>query len=105
DFERFLGVLYPAAFHQHTATTLDEWTSILALSTQWGFDSIRLLAIKEVLPLASPIDKIVLGHKYDIQEWLPDAYHALCVRKDPLSDDEAERLGAKDTARVARIRE
>lgn len=105
DFERFLGVLYPVAFHQHDATTMDEWRSILALSTQWGFESIRLLAIREVFSLASPIDKIVLGRQYDIRVWLPDAYEAVCLREDPLSDEEAERIGAKDTARVARLRE
>ncbi|EPQ53964.1 hypothetical protein GLOTRDRAFT_15187, partial [Gloeophyllum trabeum ATCC 11539] len=105
DFERFLGVLYPAAFHQYTASTLEEWTSILALATQWGFDSIRLLAIREVFPLASPLDRIVLAHKFDIKEWLLDAYREVCERQAPLSDEEAERIGAKDTARVARVRE
>ncbi|KZT27201.1 hypothetical protein NEOLEDRAFT_1131230 [Neolentinus lepideus HHB14362 ss-1] len=105
DFERFLGVLYPNAFNQHTATTLEEWSSILALSAQWGFESIRLLAIREVFPLASSIDRVALGLKYDIKDWLLDAYLDICLRRDPISDDEAERLGAKDVARVSRLRE
>ncbi|KZT27205.1 hypothetical protein NEOLEDRAFT_1034811, partial [Neolentinus lepideus HHB14362 ss-1] len=105
DFERFLSILYPASFNEHTAKTLDEWTSILALSTQWGFDTIRLLAIRELFPLATAVDKIVLAHKYDVKEWLLDAYKEVCLRKDSLSVEEAKRIGAEDTARVAIVRE
>ncbi|KZT27200.1 hypothetical protein NEOLEDRAFT_1131229 [Neolentinus lepideus HHB14362 ss-1] len=105
DFERFLDVLYPISFSRDTPKTLDEWTSILALSTQWGFNSIRTLATRELFPLASPIDKIVLAHKYDIKEWLLEAYKDVCLRKEPLSVEEAERIGVKDTARIASIRE
>ncbi|KZT27202.1 hypothetical protein NEOLEDRAFT_1240493 [Neolentinus lepideus HHB14362 ss-1] len=105
DFERFLGILYPTSFNRHTARTLDEWTSILALSTNWSFDSIRILAIREILPLTSSVDQIVLAHKYGIKEWLLDAYREVCLRNEPLSVEEADRIGAKDTARVAIIRE
>ncbi|TFK50195.1 hypothetical protein OE88DRAFT_332780 [Heliocybe sulcata] len=105
DFERFLGVLYPNDFDQHMATTLEEWTSILALATRWSFESIRRLAVGKVFPLASPIDKVVLGHKYEIADWLGGAYVDICVRQDPVSDDEAEQLGAKEVARISRVRE
>ncbi|TFK50194.1 hypothetical protein OE88DRAFT_333091 [Heliocybe sulcata] len=105
DLERFLDVLYPNDFNRRTTATLEEWTSILALASHWGFESLRRLAVGNVFPLASPIDKVILGHKYDIEDWLADSYLHICLRPDPISDVEAEQLGAKDVARVSRVRE
>jgi hypothetical protein len=72
---------------------------------KWGFDSIRALAIRELLPLASPVDRVVLSRQYDIDDWLPDALTALCQRADPLSAEEAEHMSKEDILRIFQARE
>ncbi|KDQ59110.1 hypothetical protein JAAARDRAFT_33840 [Jaapia argillacea MUCL 33604] len=104
DFERFLGVIYPSRFDKNDASTFDEWSSILHLAAKWGYESIRSLAIREIFPLSSPIDKIVLGRKYDIPDWLRDAYVAVCERREPISLEEAMRLGLEEVVKISKAR-
>jgi hypothetical protein len=92
-------------FGQHTLTTLDEWTSVLHLASKWGFESMRSLALRELLPLASPVDKIVLGRKYGFDDWLTPAFVAVCARAEPLSLAEAKRMDIDDVARIYLARE
>ncbi|KDQ53600.1 hypothetical protein JAAARDRAFT_136783, partial [Jaapia argillacea MUCL 33604] len=105
DLETLLGVLYPSDFSKSTATTVDEWTSVLALATKWSFTTIRTLAIGELFPLASPVDKIVVGRQYDIPEWLQDAYIAICERPEALTKKEGERLGLDEVIRISQLRQ
>ena len=42
--------------------------------------------------ITSPIDKILLSHKFDIPHWLPLAYVSLSKRIEPLSVEEGRRL-------------
>ncbi|KDQ58991.1 hypothetical protein JAAARDRAFT_205981 [Jaapia argillacea MUCL 33604] len=105
DFERFLGVLYPTCFDEHNAKTVEEWSSILTLATQWGFSSIRTLAIRELSGAASPVDKIALAHKFDVPEWLKDAYVDICGRSHTLALEEGERLGLPEVIKISEARE
>jgi len=102
DFERFLGVLYPEDFSKPTATTVEEWTSILDLSTRWAFQS---FAVRQLTFLASPVDKIVLGRKYHVTEWLWDAYRAICEREHALTLDEGLRLGMQGVIDISHARQ
>jgi len=104
DFDLFLSVLYPAEFGLFAASTVDEWTAILDLAAKWNFKSIKALAIRQLSPIASSIDKIVLGRKHDIHEWLGDAYRDVCVRPDPLTYEEGMRLGMGDVIDISAIR-
>ncbi|KZP12990.1 hypothetical protein FIBSPDRAFT_147011 [Athelia psychrophila] len=56
-------------------------------------------------PIASPIDKIVFGRLYDINEWLTGAYQAVCTRLDALTLEEGKRLGVDDAIRINSIRQ
>jgi hypothetical protein len=92
-------------FGKHTLSTLDEWTSVLGLASKWGFESIRSLALQELLPLASPVDKIVLGRKYGFDDWLKPAFSDVCARAEPLSLEEAEKMSNTDVTRIFQARE
>ena len=46
----------------------------------------------QLCDITSPIDKILLSHKFDIPHWLPLAYVSLCKRIEPLSVEEGRRL-------------
>ncbi|KDQ59102.1 hypothetical protein JAAARDRAFT_128099 [Jaapia argillacea MUCL 33604] len=107
DFERFLSALYPSELDKTDASTVEEWTSILHLSTKFSFASIRRLAIRSIFPIASSIDKIVLANKYDIEgtEWKRDAYVDVCQRKEALTLEEGERLGMSEVIKIARVRQ
>ncbi|KZT27206.1 hypothetical protein NEOLEDRAFT_162918 [Neolentinus lepideus HHB14362 ss-1] len=105
DFEMFLGVLYPEEFDTCNASTLEEWVSIFKLASCWEFTSIERLAIYEMAPITSCIDMITLGRRFKIMGWFSEGFKKLCSREEPLSDAEAARIGAQDTARIFRQRE
>lgn len=85
--------------------TTAQWTSILHLAAKWEFENIKLLAIDNLTTHAAPIDKIVLGRRYGITEWLPSAYEAVCTRADPLTLEEGMKLGIEDTVRISTARQ
>ncbi|KZP12993.1 hypothetical protein FIBSPDRAFT_798339, partial [Athelia psychrophila] len=105
DLDLFLSILYPASFGVHPASTVEEWSGILHLADKWSFLSIRALSIAQIAPIASPIDKIVFGRLYGINEWLTSAYHAVCTRPDALTLEEGRRLGVDDVIRINSIRQ
>ncbi|KZP12987.1 hypothetical protein FIBSPDRAFT_1049701 [Athelia psychrophila] len=105
DLDLFLSILYPTSFGAYPASTVEEWSGILYLADKWSFQSIRALAIAQIAPIASPIDKIVFGRLYDINEWLASAYQAVCTRLDALTLEEGRRLGVDDAIRINSIRQ
>jgi hypothetical protein len=74
----------------------------------WDFADVRNGAItqlsKEIMQLSS-LDKIECGRSYDVPEWLSEGYVELVRRQDGITDEEAERLGWKTTAKLFRVRE
>ncbi|KAH9175002.1 hypothetical protein EDB89DRAFT_430094 [Lactarius sanguifluus] len=103
DFEALLSVLYPANFEAHELT-YEQWKSVLHLSTQWGFTSLRKLALNSIKPPTSH-DKLVLARTYSVDHWVPPALTALCERALPLSLNEARQMNMEDVILVARVRE
>lgn len=85
------------------AATVKEWSTILNLADEWGFTRIRALAIKQITHIASPVDIIVLGRHYSVEEvgWRPaDAYRAICLRPDALTLEEGNLLGMQDVIKI-----
>ncbi|KZP08342.1 hypothetical protein FIBSPDRAFT_874623 [Athelia psychrophila] len=105
DFDEFLAILYPTDFRRPTEKTTAQWTSILHLAAKWGFESIQLLAIDKLTATAIPVDKIVLGRRYGISDWLPGAYEAVCTRADPLTVEEGMKLGVEDIIKISAARQ
>ncbi|TFY83755.1 hypothetical protein EWM64_g253 [Hericium alpestre] len=105
EFEALLSVLYPSDFHESELKTVEEWASVLRLATLWSFSSIRKLPITRLEPIASPVDKIVFGRTYTVDDWLVPGFDALCQREQPLSKEEGHRLGIDDAMLVASLRE
>ncbi|KZP28776.1 hypothetical protein FIBSPDRAFT_691501, partial [Athelia psychrophila] len=105
DFDEFLAILYPTDFRRPIEKTTAQWTSILHLAAKWGFESIQLLAIDNLTATAIPVDKIVLGRRYGISNWLHEAYEAVCTRADPLTVEEGVKLGVEDIIRISAARQ
>ncbi|KZP05987.1 hypothetical protein FIBSPDRAFT_966826 [Athelia psychrophila] len=105
DFDEFLAILYPTDFRRPPQKTTVQWTSVLHLAAKWGFENIQLLAIDKLTATAIPVDKIILGRRYGISDWLPGAYEAVCTRADPLTVEEGMKLGVEDTVKISAARQ
>ena len=77
---------------------------MLHLSTQWGFASIRRLALNNIQP-PTPHDQLLLSRTYSVDHWVIPALSALCERREPLSMDEARQMNVEDIVIVATVRE
>jgi hypothetical protein len=62
------------------------------------------MAVTKLASLAGPVDRVVLAHAYDVGQWLPLAYQALCEREECLSDEDGLKLGIHDVLKIARLR-
>ena len=85
--------------------TVQEWTAILRLADTWNFRSIRALAINRLTPIATNIDKIVLGREFGVDQWLGSAYLAVCMRDQSLTKEEARRMQLDDIIEINDIRQ
>lgn len=64
----------------------------------------RELSIKHLTSLATSADLIVLGHQYDVPQWLLPEYVELCTRPEPLSLEEGRKFGVDTVIMVDQIR-
>ncbi|KAK7042602.1 BTB domain-containing protein [Favolaschia claudopus] len=107
EFECLLDFFYTGMYGQSNFS-LGQWITLLSISTRLTFDLLRTHAIQAIeenpTPL-DPIDKLVLAMKYKIPQWLAPAYTELCQRPNCLEEWEAEKIGLKNTVRIARARE
>lgn len=86
----------------------DEWCELLVLSSKLGCKELRTRAIEELIAKKTevlPVDRIELGNKYQITQWLPEAYAHLFVREDHLTVKEGEKLGLDITVKVLKGRD
>jgi hypothetical protein len=66
---------------------------------------VRRLAVKQLEACAGPVDKVALGHRYNIVEWLGPAYLALAMRKEPVTSAEGAKMGVEALVRIAALKE
>jgi hypothetical protein len=68
---------------------------------------VRRLAIRRlfIFSLAKSVERIVVGRRYGVVEWLLDAYVAVCTREEGLTVDEGTALGMQEAMNVCAIRE
>ncbi|KAL1712973.1 hypothetical protein EV715DRAFT_212633 [Schizophyllum commune] len=104
DFQRFLSIIYPSELGISDIRTVEEWTSVLRLASMWSVPSLRQVAIREIEPNVTPVDKIVLAREFGLGEtWLLPAFVALCRSSEPLEYEHAERLGLRSVLEIVRI--
>ncbi|KAF8650088.1 hypothetical protein AX16_005414 [Volvariella volvacea WC 439] len=105
DFERFVRVLYPTVIGKYDAATVEEWTSVLTLADRWKFASIRELAVKEISAIGTPVDRVIVGEKFNEEKMVFAALCELCVRNQPLTREEGEKLGMEKVIKIATARD
>ncbi|KAJ7133745.1 hypothetical protein C8R43DRAFT_895062 [Mycena crocata] len=105
DLDHFLSILYPSDYSEHECKTAEAWSSVLLLADAWKMEDIRRLAIKQLAECAGPVDKIALGHKHNIPEWLGPAYLTLAMRKEPINAMEGAKMGVEALVRIAALKD
>src|SRR5712672_47624 len=124
DFDAFLSVLYPLYvpalkfaivpsltlfflfrnFNASEERSFEELSSILDLATRWGFTSIRGMDIRCLKP-PTAYQRLILGRKYAVEEWILPALQELCERSEPVTLDEARLMDFEDLVLVESVRE
>jgi len=129
DFQAFLKVLYPLYVissiaypledslkqfirtipHSYKDITLEEWKSILLLSSMWEFQHIRQLAIQILDRSGSavfkPAEKIYLGRKFDIRQWLVSGLTEMVQDSNGPRAEDVILLGVDVAVRIWDLRE
>lgn len=88
--------------------SLQYWTDLLSISTKYQLESIRTVAIKGIdtfRPEIDPVEKYALATKHMVKEWEGSSFKMLCQRPDPLTVEEAKKLGVVVVTEVFRERE
>ncbi|KAJ7647787.1 hypothetical protein FB45DRAFT_733766, partial [Roridomyces roridus] len=107
DFAKLLWVFYNPKYSLYDAS-IEDWSAILELAERWGFAEVKNLAVRELeKKLEMPdIDRIVLYHKFNVDETLLiPRYAALCQREELLTVEEGLRLGMQVVIALTRTRE
>ncbi|KAF8829498.1 hypothetical protein HHX47_DHR3001174 [Lentinula edodes] len=85
--------------------TVEEWISVLNVTSALGMEDIRTLAMKRILKDASPVDRIMLASYYDIDsQILVAAFEELCMRSQPLTEEEGKKVGVEGLIKLARMK-
>ncbi len=97
----------PSSERAEKELSVDEWVSVLKLTTMWQFPVLRKAAIDNLKPLLGedPVRWIGLARTYDVHEWMFPALDKLAQRREPLRLHEAELLGIATAVKMAEVRE
>ncbi|CAK5282347.1 unnamed protein product [Mycena citricolor] len=109
DFDALLTVLYPLSSLPTTPVlSADQWISVLKLANMWLFEQARELAIRQLeshSKTVDPIQRVLLGRRYDVSAWMRSGYTDIASRKESMSMDEARELGLDATWQISQLRE
>ncbi|KIM83541.1 hypothetical protein PILCRDRAFT_36543, partial [Piloderma croceum F 1598] len=103
DLEAFLSLLYPETFQEEH--TVEEWISCWRFALKWQFRVQQELAKKNLMVIASPVDKIILARMFEeeLGGWLVDAFRDMARRPAPPTLLEGCRLGVDDLVIIRQL--
>ncbi|KAL1738771.1 hypothetical protein HDZ31DRAFT_69637 [Schizophyllum fasciatum] len=88
DFQRLLSIIYPSNLGKCDVQTVEEWASVLRLASKWSIHSLCEVALAEIEPRATPVDKVAIAREFGLA---------------PLEYEDAMRLGMRTVIEIARI--
>ncbi|ESK97285.1 hypothetical protein Moror_17850 [Moniliophthora roreri MCA 2997] len=113
DFLQLARLIYPLTVGLPPPTDLSraDWTSVLKLSTAWGFRDLRKLAIAELSKSDSPkdseyfLERLEIGRRYSVKLWILEGLRGLSSTSTSLLPlEKLEALGLKTAMRLLYIR-
>jgi len=109
DFKSLLKACLPQPLARAPPKlTVDEWMSVLKLSTMWNLDDLRLKAVDEAdeeVKKLGDVEKLVLAKRYSVSRWMIEACEALAMREAPIDTAERNRLGVDTSFHLFDLRE
>ncbi|KAI6098012.1 hypothetical protein EDD16DRAFT_1498838, partial [Pisolithus croceorrhizus] len=108
DFEQLLKALLHRKYgsQPNLPHGIEQWTSVLKLSTAWNFERLRQAAIDALTESGiGAVDRVVLSQRYYIKNWLLPALNELARRPEPIILEEAQRMGIDIALKLASVRE
>jgi len=105
--QRFLWLTVSLSILRKEIPT-DEWCKLLVISSKLDCEEMRVRAIDELTAKktnVSPVDRIELGNKYNVPQWLPEAYADAFIRESHLTTEEGEKLGLEIAVKVLQGRD
>ncbi|KAI6140400.1 hypothetical protein BKA82DRAFT_4178869 [Pisolithus tinctorius] len=108
DFEQLLKALLHRKYGSQPdlPQNIEQWTSVLKLSTAWSFEKLRQASIDALIESGiGAVDRVVLSQQYDIKGWLLPALNELAKRPEPITLEEANQMGVDIALKLASVRE
>ncbi|KAF8600049.1 hypothetical protein BDV93DRAFT_410939, partial [Ceratobasidium sp. AG-I] len=106
DFEALLKVLYATRFSTNQPDPEAPLViPAFRLANKWEFSELRAYLLPLAEKVLNDVDKIAFSREFDVKDWLSPALTKLCQRKEPLTSEEASKLGVENLLLVSRIRE
>ena len=91
-----------------SSLSLDQWVSVLKLSSMWEFHAPRTAAINHLTILSGsidPVDKLVLAIQFEIKVWMLPTLLKLAQRAEPITMEEGRRMGFETALKLSAVRE
>lgn len=80
---------------------------MLELASTWKFSRVRKFLIGRMTPIleSQPVNRLVLGIQYHVDQWVKSGIDELIKRDKPLDMREGDWIGVDTTAKIGAIRE
>ncbi|KZV74153.1 hypothetical protein PENSPDRAFT_662529 [Peniophora sp. CONT] len=109
DFKSLLKACLPQSVARAPPKlSVDEWMSVLNLSTMWCLDDLRSKSVNEAdagVAELGAIEKLVLAKRYSVSRWFIEAVEALARRDAYLSAEERDKVGVQTSFALMELRE
>ncbi|KZV74154.1 hypothetical protein PENSPDRAFT_573314, partial [Peniophora sp. CONT] len=108
DFKSLLKACLPQSVKVIAVVNIDEWMSVLKLSTMWNLDDLREKSVSEAdtgVSQLGPVEKLVLAKRYSVSRWFIEAAEDLGKRETIPTAEERARLGAETSFALLDLRE
>ncbi|EAU91908.2 hypothetical protein CC1G_04675 [Coprinopsis cinerea okayama7 len=105
EFQALLKVMFT---QKKEELGTEEWEGVLKLSDMWEMHRFKSLAVKNLgswVSAQDPVSRILLGRKYNVDDWQGGAYAELVRREEPISLDDLSALGADAALKICSLRE
>jgi len=99
-------ISFQREFQKRPDSSDTEWESVLELATRWNVGVVRQLSIDTLTERKmDAYQRILLGRKYHIHDWLKSGYVDLVKQPEGLTTKDAEKIGYFAAFHVSRLRE
>jgi hypothetical protein len=94
------------SIQKEEAFSVQEWTSILKLSTMWEFDRIRKIAIDQMSVLPMDVaEKIAIARDYYVTTWFLPSLNDYARLERPVSVEDVDHLGLEYLLKIVQARQ